>query len=216
MITSACLCCQQNTNTKTFFQSFPPPLGVTQFRLNGQCWVWGKVSEDVAGMEIVLFLLEMPAVPCVFKALMCRSGRRILTATVLIKQTPYFVTLCLIYLSPRKQPAKSLHLDWSVLAFWWPICALQVHISVRASRMPDRTNLSVTISSGKQWGDQKLPCSRRCTIVLFGKKLIIIMWIMLTLVPVTAEISCPSQSERWGELKQTQMNLYRWTLSVRM
>lgn len=45
---SSVLLSQKNSNTqiKSYFQSSPPPLSMTQFRLNGQRWVWGKVSDD--------------------------------------------------------------------------------------------------------------------------------------------------------------------------
>lgn len=149
MISSICLCCQHNTN-KHFFQSFPPPLTVIQFRLNGHCWVWGKVSEDVGdGDGDCVFLLEMAAVPCVFGALMCQSGQLSLTATVLIRQTQsHFATF--IYHSGMSQIP--LFLYWSILAFWWHLCALQVRISVWTSWMPNRTHLCVAIQyffSGK-------------------------------------------------------------------
>lgn len=161
MISSVCLCCQQNTN-KDFFKAFPP-LSVTPFSPNGQCWVWGKVSEDVGGMEIVLFLLEMSAVPCVFQALMCQSGQCSLTAAVLIRPAQFFVTLCHIHFWPRKEPHPFIWTNQFLLFGDTPVC-LQVHISVWASWTPDGTNLCVAICPRKQWGEQKLYCSRKVAI----------------------------------------------------
>lgn len=107
MISSVCLCCQHNTN-KDFLQSFPPPLSVIQFRLNGQCWVWGKVSEDVGGMEIVLFFVGNASSTLCFRGFDV-SVRPALTDSNSINQTNSVLCHILTHSFMTQEGARSLH-----------------------------------------------------------------------------------------------------------
>lgn len=49
-----CLLKNKHTQIQSYFQSSCPPVSVTQFRLNGQHYVWGKVSDEVR-IRIVFF-----------------------------------------------------------------------------------------------------------------------------------------------------------------
>lgn len=147
----------------------------------------------------------MPAVPCVFKALVCQSGWHLLTATVLIKQTPYFVTLCFIYLSPRKELDPFI---WThpFLLFGAYLCTADSHLFWDIKDAWQDQSLCYNMF-WKTVGRPEASLQLKVYNCFTGKKLIIIMWIMLTLVPVTAVIFCPSQSQSWRELRQTQRKL---------
>lgn len=105
MVSSVLLCSLKNSNTqiKSYFQSSPPPLSVTQFRLNGQCWVRGKVSDGGGTMVIVLVVGNATSFLC-FWWLCCSSQAwHLLSATALIRGSWLFVILCHIHIQPRKE-----------------------------------------------------------------------------------------------------------------
>lgn len=143
MVLSVLLCCLKNSKTqiKSCFQSFPPPLSVTHFRLNGQCWVWGKVSEDGGRMKIGPFFCW--CWKChqflVFSWLWCASQAWCsLTTAALIRPTQFFVTLC-----PGRSRIPSFGLINS--SFWWHLSVPQVHDSFWVSLMSDSSSLKSTI-----------------------------------------------------------------------
>lgn len=146
----------------------------------------------------MLFLLEMSAVPCVLQALMCQSGRRSLTAALLITPAQFFVTLCHIHLSPRKEPHPFI---WTnQFSPFGDIAACR-----RFASPSDETNLCVAICPSRQRGAEAL-LQPKGGNNFSGQQLIIIVF----LSRFWAKESLPAQtSQSSGEWREPRRRRWR-------